>query len=210
MSNHPNQTTRRPATDPRQPRRDGRPWIWALVGTVVVVGLFAFGAAAESFSDRPDKAEATAAAPAAAPVKTTKPPKTAAPKIGSSVRDGQFAFVVTAFDCGKTTIGSAVVHLTADGKYCVLTFSIHNVGTQSRIFSGKVQTAYDADGTKFSADTEASFYANNAEQTVLKKVNPGDRIVEKLVFDVPKSTKLTTVKLHDSPFSGGAEISLKK
>jgi hypothetical protein len=213
MSYHPNQTTGRPPADPRPMRKDGRPWLWALIGTAVVVVLFAFGAAVQSFSDRPDKADATAAAPAPAkttPHATPKPATPAGSKIGSTVRDGQFAFVVTAVDCGKSTIGNAVVHLTADGKYCVLTVAIHNVGGQSRVFSGKLQDAYGADGTKFVSESEASFYANGGNQTVLKKVSPGDRITEKLVFDVPKSTKLTTVELHDSPFSGGVKVSLKK
>jgi hypothetical protein len=215
MAYHPNQTTGRPPAGPRPARRDGKPWIWALVGIVVLVGLFAFGAAAQSFSNRPDKDDATAAAPA--PAKTTTPakapttkPAATGPKIGSSVRDGQFAFVVTAVDCGKSTLGTADVHLTADGKYCVLTVSVHNVGGQSRIFTSTSQKAYDADGTKFSSDTEAGFYANNANQTLLKKLNPGDQVTEKLVFDVPKSIKLTTLELHDSPFSGGVKVSLKK
>ena len=31
----------------------------------------------------------------------------------------------------------------------------------------------------------------------------------KLVFDVPKSTKLTRMELHDSIFSDGVEVALK-
>ncbi|WP_344936039.1 hypothetical protein [Actinoplanes nipponensis] len=30
----------------------------------------------------------------------------------------------------------------------------------------------------------------------------------KLIFDVPKSTQLTAMELHDSMFSGGVKISL--
>lgn len=211
MSQHPHPTAQRSPAEPRSPRRDGRPWIWAVVGIVVLVGLFAFGAAAQSFGDRPEKAAAPKPVKTTtAPPKTTAPPRAAAPKIGSSVRDGQFAFVVGAVDCGRSTIGSTVVHLTADGKFCVLTVTVHNVGTQSRIFSGKSQKAYAADGTEFITEAEPSFYANGGEQVLLKKVSPGDRFTEKLVFDVPKSAKLATVELHDSPFSSGVTVSLKK
>ena len=42
----------------------------------------------------------------------------------------------------------------------------------------------------------------------LNEINPGNSTKGRLIFDVPKSTKLTALELHDSPFSGGVEVSL--
>jgi len=39
-------------------------------------------------------------------------------------------------------------------------------------------------------------------------VYPGHSVKAILVFDIPKGAALQRLKLHDSPFSGGVEVSL--
>ena len=181
--------------------------LWALAAVGVLVGLFLFGAAAQNFGRDSDPVAATAATgrPKGSGTTGTKPP----PGFGDAVRDGKFEFVVSRVDCSKTSLGIKPLDRKAQGKYCMLDLSVKNIADKPQLFLGSAQQAFDAAGTKFTDDEIAGFYANRDTKTFLKKIDPGDKVVGKLVFDVPKSTKLITVELHDSFFSGGARVTLK-
>ena len=49
---------------------------------------------------------------------------------------------------------------------------------------------------------------NNEDQTFLEQINPGNRVTGTLIYDVPEGTKLTSIELHDSVFSGGVKVPL--
>jgi hypothetical protein len=52
-------------------------------------------------------------------------------------------------------------------------------------------------------------YVNGNESSVLfNTINPGNAVTGKVVFDIPKGAKLTTLELHDSAFSGGVTVTL--
>ena len=181
---------------------------WLAAGVAVLIGLFVAGLAAQNFG----RADEPAAASTAGPHSVKSPPK-AAPKLpglGDPVRDGKFEFVVTKVDCGKPTVGNKYLKTTAKGKFCVVSLSAHNVGDQQRIFSGRAQKAYDAAGHEYGNDAVADFYANDNSQTFLKRISPGDKVTGKVVFDVPRSAKLTTIELHDSFLSNGVRVRLSK
>jgi hypothetical protein len=69
------------------------------------------------------------------------------------------------------------------------------------------QTAFDAQGREYSADSGAAVYLDNAN-SFLEQLNPGSAVDGQLVYDVPAGTQLTELELHDSPFSGGTKVAL--
>jgi hypothetical protein len=85
---------------------------------------------------------------------------------------------------------------------------VKNIGKEAQMFDGSSQKAMDAKGTEFSNDGAAELYANGDSATFLNEINPGNSAKGKLIFDVPKDTKLIALELHDSPFSGGVEVGL--
>ncbi|MFI1992940.1 DUF4352 domain-containing protein [Actinoplanes sp. NPDC020271] len=173
----------------------------AVVASVVaVIVLFAAGIAAEQFN-RGLPAAATA---------TTSPAAKAGPGLGDAVRDGKLEFVVSRVDCTHRTVGAERLTRTAAGKYCVVSLSVRNVGDGAKFFVGHEQRAYDASGAEYAGDELAGVYANRGTEAFLRRLEPGERVAGKLVFDIPKKAALTTLKVHDSPFSGGAEVILAR
>ena len=181
--------------------------------------------AAETPSVQPSQSPAPAAADkatAASPAASAKPaaPAPAAtkapavvdktPRIGTKVRDGKFEFVVTDVKCGISRVGSGGFDTEAQGQFCRVSLTISNIGDEPQSMFGDNQQAFDAKGRKFSADTEASIYDPKSE-VPLRGDQPGATPSRAAVyFDVPKKTKLVKIELHDSMFSGGVEVALKK
>ncbi|WP_189082424.1 DUF4352 domain-containing protein [Mangrovihabitans endophyticus] len=83
-----------------------------------------------------------------------------------------------------------------------------NIGDKAQLFDGSSQKALDAKGTEYSNDAAAEIDANGDSSTFLEEINPGNQVKGRLIFDVPKSTKLTAIELHDSVFSGGVTVAL--
>jgi hypothetical protein len=175
-----------------------------VVSTVVVVVLFAAGIVAERFSRGLPAAGTTAAATTGPPAKVVP----AGPALGDAVRDGQFEFTVTRMDCSRTTVGLDHIKRTAEGRFCIISLTVRNIGDDAKYFVGQAQTAYDGSGTGYETDELAGFYANRGVEAFVQKLGPGDKTTGKLVFDVPKKTDLTTLELHDSPLSGGVRAPL--
>ncbi len=94
------------------------------------------------------------------------------------------------------------------GQFVLTYLTVRNIGNQAQTFDGSSQFAFDAQGHKFSADTDAALYVDQSN-AFLKDINPGNTVKGIVAFDVPKTTNLTQLELHDSPFSGGAKVSLK-
>ncbi len=154
---------------------------------------------------------AASAKPAAPAPAATKAPAVVdtTPKIGTKVRDGKFEFVVTGVKCGIARVGSGGFDTEAQGQFCRVSMTISNIGDEPQSMFGDNQLAFDAKGRKFSADTEASIYDPKSE-VLFEEINPGNSIKGRVYFDVPKNAKLVKLELHDSMFSGGVEVALKK
>lgn len=144
--------------------------------------------------------DAKSAAPAA--------PAAAAAKIGTPVRDGKFEFTVSGVKCGATQIGKAPLGKKAQGQFCVVDVQVANIGKEAQLLDGSAQKALDGKGVEFSNDGTAEMYANQSNETFINEINPGNKVKGKLVFDVPKGTKLTAIMLHDSAFSDGVKVTL--
>ncbi|SCF06385.1 protein of unknown function [Micromonospora coriariae] len=134
------------------------------------------------------------------------PAKTA--KVGEAARDGKFEFTVKSAKCGVAKVGSDMLGQKAQGQFCLVTVNVKNIGKEAQMFDGSSQKAYAADGTEYSADGGAAIYANKNAETFLNDVNPGNQVSGVVVFDIPKNVKLAKLELHDSPFSGGVDVSL--
>jgi pyruvate/2-oxoglutarate dehydrogenase complex dihydrolipoamide acyltransferase (E2) component len=154
-----------------------------------------------------EKALPKAAAPKAPPTNPTGR-RDASPGLGDAVRDGKFEFTVTKVDCSRSKIGSEYLNKKAQGKFCQISLTVKNIGDEAQTFDGSSQKAMDATGTEFSNDGAAETYANQDNSTFLNEINPGNQTKGKVIFDVPKSTTLTKLELHDSPFSGGVTVGL--
>jgi hypothetical protein len=210
---------------PSPPKKSNKKLIFAIIGGLF--GLCCVGGAIAAITngdDDPDAAGITSVTPTTAGKKAGTPapkPKKAAPAddvptepvaagpgLGDKVRDGKFEFTVTKMDCSKSNVGGEYLNKKAQGKFCQISLTVKNIGDEAQTFSGSSQKALDAKGTEYSNDGEAELYANRDNSTFLNEINPGNQTKGNLIFDVSKATKLTSLELHDSPFSGGVKVSL--
>lgn len=143
--------------------------------------------------------------------KASKDEEVANAKLGEPARDGKFEFTVKSVDCGKTRIGDQYFGTDAQGEFCLVNISIKNIGDEAQSLFADNQYAYNKDGQRYSADSEAAIYLDSdaGSNTWYDEINPGNSVSGAIVFDVPKGTKLATVELHDSAFSGGVKVDLK-
>jgi hypothetical protein len=184
---------------PQQPPRKRKKWPWIVGGIVLAmilgcVGLFTLvlggtKAAVDSLDDN------------------QKGKNAAAGQMGQPSTDGKFQFTVTAMKCGVATVGGEFGQ-KAQGQFCLIDTQIKNVGTTAEIFNDSSQKAYDAAGIEYSVDSGAAIFANKDYSTFLEQINPGNSVKGKLVFDVPKGTKLASVVLHESLFTEGVKVPL--
>ena len=52
--------------------------------------------------------------------------------------------------------------------------------------------------------------APNLSEVLFEEINPGNTVKGRVYFDVPKNAKLVKIELHDSMFSGGVDVALRK
>lgn len=201
---------------PVPPKKKG--WGPVRITMAIVGGLLALCliGAIRSVSSGSDDSNAAPTADDISTTSSVKPQAKSAPKakapaagIGDPVRDGKFEFVVSGVDCSKSVVGNQYLNEKAQGKFCVVSMSVKNIGSEPQLFAGGNQKAYDGAGSEFTNNTTAELYANDSNETFLNDINPGNRVKGKVVFDVPESTTLTTVELHDSIWSGGVKVNLK-
>jgi hypothetical protein len=190
-----------PAPTPLPPGRKKRRWPWIVGGIVLVgilgcVGVFAlFLRGTGEVLDELDQ--------------NSKGENAAVGQMNQPAKDGNFEFTVTGVKCGVASVGPADFGQKAQGEFCLVSVNVKNVGTTAELFSDISQKAYDASGAEFAVDSGAGVYANRESSTFLEQINPGNTVKGKLVFDVPKGTKLTSVLLHESLFSSGVKVPLK-
>jgi hypothetical protein len=158
-----------------------------------------FGAAGGGTSGTPAATPAETHSAAAAPAK-----KKPANGVGREYRDGKFAFTVTKIKKGVRRVGDQYVGKTAQGQFVLVYVTVDNIGNEARTFDSGSQKLKDMKGREFSADGEATIAMGDESKAFLEDINPGNGVRGILVFDVPKSIKLKSLELHDSPFSGTA------
>lgn len=129
--------------------------------------------------------------------------------VGREYRDGKFAFTVTKIKKGVRRVGDQYVGRTAQGQFVLVYVTVVNIGDQARTFDSGSQKLTDAEDRQFDADTEAIIALGDESKAFLEDINPGNGVHGILVFDVPTGVRLTSLELHDSPFSGGVTVPLR-
>jgi hypothetical protein len=216
-----------PATDPYWPSADDEVLQYVVVPngprrrsgftvTMVVLGVFAAccasGAVLAMFGGALFRAAAgEAASPPAvtqpAPSATTRPSRSRS-GLDAPVRDGKFEFVVTSFSCGHKSVGESFVNIKASGQFCIVNLTVKNIGDEGQTFADSFQKALGPDDKVYRAHTGAGVVANEGADAVWHTINPGNSIKGKIVFDIPKKAKITSLELHDSPLSRGVTVAL--
>ncbi|BAL91925.1 hypothetical protein AMIS_67050 [Actinoplanes missouriensis 431] len=191
-----------------------RKWPWILGGLVGLMLIGCIGAVTSGGTDTAEPADgsqATTAAegPAAVAPKKTEKAKDDTPGLNHPAADGDFQFTVTGVKCGVSKVGTSLLGQAAQGQFCLISVQVKNIGKEAQTFLDSAQKAYDAKKVEYSVDSSAALYANGDQQILFAEINPGNTVKGKLVFDVPEGPKLTSLELHDSPFSGGVRVSLK-
>ena len=92
---------------------------------------------------------------------------------------------------------------TAQGEYINVHMIVQNIGDRAQTFFATNQKLITG-GREFEADTMASVWSGGANV----EINPGNNITAVVSFDVPPGTAPGVLEVHDSMFSGGAEIQL--
>ena len=185
-----------------------------LRGVLVALAIVVFGVLASlnngdhggdrSGSDGQDGSDSISGAPVA------RSPATSGPRAGRTryqpVRDGKFEFRVIRFGCGPRTLGAGTSAIRAQGKFCLLTMQVRNIGREPRNIDADAQYLYAVGGTRNQVNAGATLRAGS--KLLLARINPGNSVSGTLVYDVPTSFRPLAVELHDSPLSRGARLSL--
>jgi hypothetical protein len=128
-------------------------------------------------------------------------------KIGQTVKDGDYTFVVNSVKCGKTTSGGVDPSKPAD-EFCAVDLSVTNDGKDVNTFDDSQVEGFSA-GRRHVANPEASMRANSYTNVFPKVVKPGQVLRSVVLIDVPVGEQLDTVELHDSILNDGTSVSLK-
>jgi Domain of unknown function (DUF4352) len=195
-------------------RKATRPWFKKkrIIVPLALVVLFAIGKAASGGSGTSAAPSATtpaAAAPAAAAPKAAAPKAAALPGIGAKVRDGKFEFVVTGVEHpGKSFQSQFGTTETAQGEFVIVRINVTNIGDAAQMIDSSSQQLFNVKGQKF-APSSAIMSLKGADKIFITNINPGNSVTgAPLLFDVAPGTKIASIELHDSPFSGGVKVKL--
>jgi hypothetical protein len=191
------------------PKRRSKLVPWLVAGAVLLVLCCGGGAFALLVADGEDSPPADSRAdrgdepPADAPA--DRADAAGATGIGEPVRDGKFEFTVTDIQAGVEEVGEDIFGETAQGQFVLVHVTVENIGNEAQYFDGSSQALLDTEGREHSADTEAAIYIEDSE-SFLNEINPGNKVDGVVVFDIPPDAVPAKLRLHDSPFSGGAEV----
>jgi Domain of unknown function (DUF4352) len=182
--------------------------IGILVAIFVIIGV-ASGGGSPAVSSSGGSNETSNETSNDAPNGTSSGESATGAKIGTPVRDGKFEFTVTKVRCGVPSVGPEGLEQAAQGQFCLVSLKVTNIGDKPQTLDASSQYGYDGQNRKLNADGAAGILANPAGGgAFLNDINPGNSANAVVVFDIPKNGKLTKLELHDSPFSGGVDVSV--
>ena len=124
------------------------------------------------------------------------PGPSSSPSLNEEVRDGNFAFTVTAVNIGVPKTG----YQTAQGVFVVFQIMVKNVGDAPRTVYCQNQRLKDQAGKTY--DDAVSIVGREGEANV----SPGREVHITCAFDVPKGTLPAAIVVHDSPYSKGVKV----
>lgn len=198
---------------PAPPAKKKRKWPW-IVGGIVVLLIIVSALSGGGSDGKSDNASSNSGdgntAPANAPAAAAPKNDAASVGLNTPVRDGKFEFVVSGVQPGLETVGDNP-YLTekAQGQFVIVTMTVKNIGNKPQSFSPSEQKLFDAQGRSFETDTSAQIALDDTDIAVWDNINPGNTVQVKLVYDMPADAQPTKIELHDSMFSGGADVALR-
>ncbi|MEV4639438.1 DUF4352 domain-containing protein [Actinoplanes sp. NPDC049548] len=130
--------------------------------------------------------------------------------VGATTKVQAFEATVRSVDCTKKAITKKDDPATsfddtmtekAKGKFCVVSFSVKNVGAKT--------DSYPTWGLEATSPTERVLYRNTLAESYVNKesdnlgqpIDPGKTVDQRLVYDVPADTKLAYLKIYDGMLS---------
>ena len=118
--------------------------------------------------------------------------------LNDEVRDGDFAFTVTAINLGVPETGNR----TAQGVFVVVHLMVRNISGGPRSVHCQNQVLKDFAGKKYDNAV------NIGNRDDLTTIEPGRRVHVTCAFDVPTGALPSTLQVHDAPYSRGATVAL--
>jgi hypothetical protein len=118
--------------------------------------------------------------------------------LNEEVRDGNFAFTVTAVNIGVPKTG----YQTAQGIFVVFQIMVKNLGDAPRTVYCQDQRLRDQAGKTY--DNAVSIVGRAGEANI----GPGKEVHVTCAFDVPKGTLPAAIVVHASPYSRGATVTV--
>lgn len=135
---------------------------------------------------------------------------TSGAKIGTTVRDGGFEFVVRSVQCGVGQIGPDSANERAQGQFCLVSLTVKNVGDRPQRMRDTAQKAMGTNHARYATSLTAGLYANEPDNQVWQtEINPGNEVTGTLVYDLPKDVDLAQLELHESATSTGVKVTLR-
>ena len=127
-------------------------------------------------------------------------------RVGQEVRSGSFSFTVTRVECVGQEVGTPPATREAQGRFCLLHLSLHNVGDQPATYSGSDQLVADTSAKRYSPGTMDAGPpppplvpgAGDKEITDVR-LNPGSEADGVLIFDMPVAAKPAEFEFHAGP-----------
>jgi hypothetical protein len=131
--------------------------------------------------------------------------------LGATARVKGFEATVRSVDCTKqsvtrkaddpaTTWDESDV-IKAEGKFCVLDFSVKNVGDKTDTYPTFDLEASSPTERMFSRNTSVEWFLNRNTDDLGKPIDPGKTVDGFLVYDVPTDSKFAYLQLSDGILS---------
>ena len=133
-------------------------------------------------------------------------------RVNQRAVDGPLAFTVeSTFTHDGAIFGGVGVDIVPQGTYVEVIGDVENIGRTSQTYRADYQRLVDGVGRQFSPDIPAIKASLTPNGPGPLAINPGNRPIVSLIFDVPKNTQASqyVLVLHASENSPGAAIPLK-
>lgn len=134
----------------------------------------------------------------------------AAPQIGTRIRNGTLEYRVTEQRCGVPEVGedAGEAGQPTRGHFCVVKLDVRNLGRIAMVFTASDQIAYTTAGGRYLGSAKATRSANGADRTFLTPIKPGASVSGVIAFDLPKGSRLDSVRLRSAAAAGSVAVSL--
>lgn len=183
----------------------------AVAGCIVALVIIALATGGNDDDNTTPSAASTstvASRTAVTPPHETAPRAPEAPPAGlnQEVRDGKFAFVVTAIGTSPVAGDPSNQFMTeeAQGIFVNVRMTVTNIGNEPQTFFADNQKLII--GTyEYSPNTMAAVWSKSTSV----EINPGNSVDVVVSFDVPNNpggVRVSAIELHDSAFSGGVTV----